>query len=119
MQNLNCNQVTALLTFFIENKLNPKLMQNVEYHLNLCPACREKYFNLRKMLNNFQEIKNKIIEPDETEDVSYKEKQYKLFRENLSAYVDNELNDEENLRISQPKNDGFDGNCVFLKFETN
>lgn len=101
MQELNCNQVIALLTFFVDQKLNPKLMQSIEYHLNICPDCREKYLNLQKLLNNYQEIKNKIIEDDETENVSYKDKQYKLFRENLSAYIDNELSDSENLRIKK------------------
>ena len=101
MQELNCNQVIALLTFFAEKKLNPKLMQSIEYHLNICPTCREKYLKLQKILNNYQEIKNRIIEDDETENKPYKDKQYKIFRENLSAYIDNELSDKENLRIKK------------------
>ena len=99
MQELNCNQVLALLTFFIDNKLSPKLMQSIEYHLNVCADCREKYLNLQKILNNYSEIQKKICEDNEFSDGSYKAKQYKIFKENLSAYVDNELGDEENLRI--------------------
>ena len=99
MQELNCNQVLALLTFFIDNKLSPKLMQSIEYHLNICAGCREKYLNLQKILNNYSEIQKKICEDNELNEVSYKEKQYKIFKENLSAYIDNELGDEENLRI--------------------
>ena len=99
MQELNCNQVLALLTFFIENRLNQKLMQSVEYHLNICQNCREKYLNLRKIFSNYQDIKNKITESDDTPEPSYKDKQYTDFKENLSAYIDNELDDNENLRI--------------------
>ena len=99
MQELSCNQILALLTFFIENRLNPKLMQSVEFHLNICPNCREKYLNLRKIFNNYQDIKDKITESEEQENISYKEKQYIDFKENLSAYIDNELDDNENLRI--------------------
>ena len=99
MQELNCNQVLALLTFFIENRLNQKLMQSVEYHLNICQNCREKYLNLRKIFNNYQDIKNKITESDNAPELSYKDRQYTDFKENLSAYIDNELNDSENLRI--------------------
>lgn len=103
MQELNCNQVIALLTFFSDQKLNPNLMESIEYHLRFCPACREKYLNLQKLISNYQEIKNRIIEDDcdEAEAISYKDKQYKLFKENLSAYIDNELSDKENLRIKK------------------
>lgn len=97
MQDLNCNQVITLLTFYIEEKLNPKLMESVEYHLNICSSCRKKYMKLRKILNNFAEIKNKITQDDDIYDNS----QYKVFKENLSAYVDNELSDEENIRIKK------------------
>ena len=99
MQELNCNQVLALLTFFIENRLNQKLMQSVEYHLNICQNCREKYLNLRKIFNNYQDIKNKITESDNAPELSYKDRQYTDFKENLSAYIDNELDDNDNLKI--------------------
>lgn len=101
MQKLNCSQVIALLTFFTDQKLNPKLMESIESHLRECPSCREKYLNLQKLLNNYQEIKNKIIEENELESNSFRDKQYKIFKENLSAYIDNELDDSENLRIKK------------------
>lgn len=101
MQNLNCNQVIALLTFFTDQKLNPKLMESIELHLRECPSCREKYMNLQKLLDNYQEIKNRIIEDNELEMDSFREKQYKIFKDNLSAYIDNELSDSENLRIKK------------------
>ncbi len=101
MQDLSCNQVIALLNFYIENRLNSNLMQSVEFHLNICPNCREKYINLRKIFSNYQDIKDKITENIDYENISYKEKQYQDFKENLSAYIDNELSDSENLRIKK------------------
>jgi len=98
MQNLTCNQVLALLTFFIENKLNKNIMQSIEYHLNICENCRERYLNLRKILYNYQEISTKINE-NGTE--LYCDNQYKIFKENLSAYIDNELDDYENYKIKK------------------
>ena len=84
---LSCEQVTALLTFFAEEKLSNKLAQYVREHLENCPECMEKYKQLKKILNRYIEIQS------ETEESVYQTKQYEDFKSNLSAYVDNELND--------------------------
>ncbi len=102
MQELNCNQVMTLMTFFIEGKLSSKLMASVEYHLSICADCRQKYMKLKKILDNFSEIKNKIDNDcAEIDEKFYDNPQYKVFKENLSAYIDNELSDEENIRIKK------------------
>lgn len=101
-QQLTCNQVAALLTFYIDNKLNGQLKQYVEYHLSICPKCNEKYQKLIKIVNNFTEISNKIIDKEEEEEETpYLTRQYEEFKSNLSAYIDNELSDEENIRIKK------------------
>lgn len=102
MQELNCNQVITLLTFYIENKLSRKLTANVEYHLSICPRCREKYIKLRNVLQNFNEMKKKInSDSPEYIEEEYNTPQYKVFKENLSAYVDNELSSDDNIRIKK------------------
>ncbi len=102
MQELNCNQVITLLTFYIEGKLSNKLSANVEYHLSICSHCREKYTKLKKILENYNEIKNKINDSEITYDEEeLKTPQYQRFKENLSAYVDNELSDDENIKIKK------------------
>ena len=98
--NLNCNQVVTLLTFYIENKLDVNLSRSVQQHLNECPKCREKYLKLRRILENFSEIKNKINE-DEVDIEHYNNPQYKIFKDNLSAYLDHELSDNENIKIKK------------------
>ena len=92
---LSCEQVTALLTFFAEEKLSDKLAQYVREHLENCPECMEKYKQLKKILNRYIEIQS------ETEESVYQTKQYEDFKSNLSAYVDNELNDFENIKIKK------------------
>lgn len=100
-QQLTCSQVGALLTYYIENKLNEQLRKYVEYHLNSCPSCKEKYIKLQKIISNFNEITEKI-QPEFFEDESpHFTRQYEDFKANLSAYVDNELDDEENIRIKK------------------
>ena len=50
---LTCNQVNALLSFYVEDKLNEQLKKYIEYHLSICPECYEKYQKLKKLVNNF------------------------------------------------------------------
>ncbi len=97
---LNCEQVAALLTYYIENKLSDKMKTFVEIHLSTCKRCNEKYKKLIKIADNYSKISKKIQEPDETESI-YHTKQYEDFKLNLSAYIDNELTDEENIRIKK------------------
>lgn len=102
MHELTCNQVVTLLTFYIENKLNKNLSRQIQEHLSICPKCMEKYQKLRKILENFSEIKSRIAEEENSFDASvYETPQYERFKANLSAYIDNELSDTENIKIKK------------------
>ncbi len=102
MQELNCEQVVTLLTFYIEGKLSRKLSENVEHHLSMCPSCKEKYIKLSKILENYAGIKNKINEDEIViNEEEFNTPQYQVFRDNLSAYIDNELSDDDNLKIKK------------------
>ena len=92
---LSCEQVIALLTFYTEDKLSKKLAQYVQEHLEICPECMEKYKHLKQILNKYVKIQNEENKP------VYNTKQYETFKSNLSAYVDNELNDFENIKIKK------------------
>lgn len=100
-QELNCNQVVTLLTFYIENKLDDNLCRCVREHLNHCEKCQEKYLKLKKILENFSEIKTKINEEQKVDERQYETPQYETFKANLSAYIDNELSDNENIKIKK------------------
>ena len=92
---LTCEQVSALLSFYTEEKLSAKLTEYVRLHLQSCPECMEKYIKMKNMLNKFMEIQNEEIENP------YITKQYQDFKSNLSAYIDNELNDFESIKIKK------------------
>ena len=92
---LSCEQVTALLSFYAEDKLSTKLARYVREHLEQCPECMEKYIKLKNMIGNFIETQNEEIENP------YITKQYEDFKSNLSAYIDNELDDLENIRLKK------------------
>ena len=92
---LTCEQVTALLNFYIEDTLSSKLKECVRRHLENCPECMEKFISMQNIMNKFMEIQNEEIENP------YATKQYEDFKSNLSAYVDNELNSIDSIKIKK------------------
>ena len=100
MQELNCSQVISLLTYYIEGKLTPPMNESIENHLNKCIECRNKYLKLKQILKNYSDIKN-TIEGELDDDEVFNNPQYDIFKNMLSAYVDNELSDNDNLRIKK------------------
>ena len=92
---LTCEQVTALLNFYIEDTLSSKLKECVRRHLENCPECMEKFISMQNIINKFIEIQNEEIENP------YATKQYEDFKSNLSAYVDNELNSIDSIKIKK------------------
>lgn len=99
--NLTCTQVSALLSFYIDDKLSTQLKQFVESHLEVCPTCRAKLEALRSMVNSLKEVHEKLAVIKSGNDESAEGNQYNEFKVNLSAYVDNELTDEENLKVKK------------------
>lgn len=98
--NLTCAQVSALLPFYIDDKLSSQLRQFVESHLAICPTCNAKLEALKDMVTSLKEVHEKLatVKPEYTEGAN---PQYDEFKVNLSAYVDNELNDDENIKVKK------------------
>lgn len=95
MQNeLTCNQVIALMSFYVEDKINQKLKNYVDEHLKKCSKCREIYMQSQKITNH-------ILSLGAENETQYLTKQYEEFKQKLSAYVDNELNEIESLKIKK------------------
>ena len=86
---MNCEQISALITFYLNGTLSPTLTKYVQKHLEYCNSCQEKY--CREIINVADII------PEE----NYLTKQYEIFKTNLSAYIDNELNDNDNIKIKK------------------
>ena len=101
-QQLTCNQVMSLLSYYIENKLNKQLSKDIEYHLRICPNCNRKFKKMTNLMNNFSDVAKKISEDSNiNEDEILNNKRYIEFKTKLSAYIDNELDDDENLRMKK------------------
>ena len=76
---LTCDQVCALLTYYVENKLNNPLKNYVEYHLRICKKCNDKYLKLLKIAKNFNEITKKINDDNVYIQDEHAQKRYEEF----------------------------------------
>src|SRR5574344_967151 len=96
---LTCSQVSALLSYYIEDKLNDELKQFVCAHLQVCPNCRAKYDALKDMMESLEVIRENLSKFESVTAVN-KEQDWEQNLK-ISSYIDNELNDEENLRVKR------------------
>lgn len=104
---LTCTQMDVLISFYIEGDLSKALKNQVEEHLKTCPACRAKYDIIKTMIsdlkNSFSEEDEEIYASNRFPDTTTQAAsgQYRVFKNNLSAYIDNELSTEENIKIKK------------------
>lgn len=99
---LTCAQMDVLITFYIDKELSEVLRKKVEAHLKDCEVCKAKYDIVKSMItelkNSYKTEKNIINDSNKLKINSH---QYQFFKNNLSAYIDNELNNEDNFKIKK------------------
>ena len=99
---LTCAQMDVLISFYIDGDLSNALKTQVEEHIKLCPTCRAKFDIIKSMLS---EMKRSINPKSEITQKSSENlassQQYRIFKSNLSAYVDNELNEDESIKFKK------------------
>lgn len=93
-KSLNCAQVSALLCFYVEDKLTTNLKDMVTRHLAVCKKCKDRY---DEMLELYRIKKNEVFDFVNSEKSDYS---FQMF-ENISAYIDKELPDAENLKVKK------------------
>ena len=93
--NLTCSQVMALINFYIEGKLNPKLKKYVDLHLQNCHSCRQKVEELKQVYIQYDILKHN----NTLNDTQVENKNDRELIKNLSAYIDNELSSDDNIKI--------------------
>lgn len=93
-KDLTCHQVSALINFYIEDKLNPRLKEYIDLHISKCPVCKKKIEELKKILAKYNKNKNYIQTKAPVQLTAET-------RSKLSAYLDNELNTNENIKIKK------------------
>ena len=96
----------VLITFYIDGDLSPALKNQVEEHMKNCSTCRAKFDIIKSMINDLKnsfDINETSCELSKKNDYSTKvsTQQYTMFINNLSPYIDNELNNDENIKIKK------------------
>lgn len=103
---LTCSQMDVLISFYIDGDLSPSLKSQVEEHIKTCSTCRAKYDIIKSIITDLknnvnQEEKNTSVENFKNNESTTTSLQYRVFKNNLSAYIDNELTGNENLKIKK------------------
>ena len=96
---LTCSQMEILLSFYIENELSPSLREQVEEHLKECNICADKYEMIDELFRDIKcNIHNDIFSDEEFTKVHRYDRN---LNDKISAYIDNELTNEENVKIKK------------------
>ncbi len=102
---ITCKQMQAILPFYIKGRVNPALCEIIEEHLANCPKCHELYLKTYEDEGDFAFLDAEIESiPDEIyydDEERFATKEYANFKKKLSAYLDSELEDSENIKIKK------------------
>ena len=90
-----------MLSLYIENKLNDKDKFFVENHFLSCINCYQKYLEMKKIMKNlhleYQKLLDEFDKLESSQNFSIRE--YETFYNNISPYIDDELNYEESIKF--------------------
>ena len=92
-----CKKIASMLSLYIDNKVSLQESSFIEEHLSNCKECQKKYLYLKSLIKDLKASYKQVLE------LTMKKQQQKLFKirehekflENISPYVDNELDAKE------------------------
>jgi len=89
----------VLISFYIDGDLSEALKEKVDMHLKECPTCRAKLNIISSLFADLRKTKQSKKQEEAYTTNIHSSKQYKFFKTNLSAYIDNELPEEESVKM--------------------
>lgn len=101
---LTCAQMDVLISFYLEGDLSTALKKRVEEHMQACATCRAKFDIIKSMISDLKkccEVEKTPSQNDLFSKPSAVSQQYRIFKTDLSAYIDNELSSDENIKIKK------------------
>ena len=103
---INCNQFENLLSFYVNDDLTESMKTAVEEHMRLCPVCAMRYGVVKSIIEDIKSAYNDVLTNSGFENDCFDiiEPEYEISDEDikiseLSAYIDNELGEEESVKI--------------------
>lgn len=92
-----CKRIASILSLYIDNKVSETQKKCIEEHLAECDECKKKYLYLKSLIKDlkasYKQVLELAIKKQEKKQFSIRE--HEKFMENLSPYVDNELDTGE------------------------
>lgn len=98
---LTCNQMEILTSFYLENELSSCLKQQFEDHLKNCKTCLTKFEVIKSIFKEMQDEAGLKYAEDDKNNKYSTNVHNNIINDKLSEYIDNELQDEENIRIKK------------------
>lgn len=95
---INCSQFEGLFSFYLNGELNDKLKTSFEEHLKECSHCNMKFKVLHTIIEDIKEAYKQFNVNDNIQENIVNNQEYVTDTE-LSAYIDNELPDENSIKI--------------------
>ena len=98
---ITCKQFEELLPFYLNDELSDTLKAAFVEHLHNCPNCHIKFNMLNSIVNDLKDAYNQLMFEPQKADITIEPEQQEENDDmaNLSAYIDNELNDDINIQI--------------------
>ena len=95
---INCNQFENLFSFYLNGDLSVPMKEAFEQHLRECHQCCVKFDILKNIIGDIKEAYEQYIYQEDYIDSEPVTQEYVTGSE-LSAYIDNELSDENSVKI--------------------
>ncbi len=96
-----CKQVIAMLSLYIEDKLDEEDKFFVQEHFKVCPDCYNKYLEMKEIINNlhfeYQKLLNEFEKIESNQIFNIRE--YEVFYKNISPYIDDELSYDDSIKF--------------------
>lgn len=94
MNTYTCQNILNLLPLYTEGKTSDEVSMIIEEHLNSCPYCFEKYLALKDVSTRIK------IAFENMSNADFVTEQH-FVRDNISAFIDNELSSEDYMVFNQ------------------
>lgn len=99
---ISCKQFEELIPFYVNNELSDSLKNAFVEHLHNCPNCHIKFNMLNSIVSDLKDAYNQLIfeNPETNPNLDFlNEDELNGLNSDLSAYIDNELDDNLNVEI--------------------
>ena len=97
--NITCEQFETLMHFYIDNDLKEELKKAFEYHMQTCKSCRQKYNTFKNIILDLRETFNQLSTYKSF--YALKTAEQNALNSHISAYIDNELDLDENIKVKK------------------